>query len=60
MVITVDRERCASSGQCALAAPEVFTQDEEDGRVVLLDENATGPEVRRAITGCPTQAIRST
>ncbi|MEU7898130.1 ferredoxin [Nonomuraea sp. NPDC049152] len=58
-MITVDRERCASSGQCVLAAPEVFTQDEEDGRVILLDETASGPQVRRATTGCPTQAIRS-
>ncbi|MET9344813.1 ferredoxin [Nonomuraea sp. NPDC003804] len=58
-MIRVDRERCASSGQCALSAPEVFAQDEEDGRVVLLDETATGPAIRRAVTGCPTQAIRS-
>ncbi|MFD1940005.1 MULTISPECIES: ferredoxin [Nonomuraea] len=58
-MITVDRERCASSGQCALAAPEVFAQDEEDGRVVLLDATASGDRVRRATTGCPTQAIRS-
>ncbi|MEU6997962.1 ferredoxin [Nonomuraea sp. NPDC046570] len=56
-MIAVDRERCASSGQCVLAAPEVFTQDEEDGRVVLLDATASGPEVRRAVTGCPTRSI---
>lgn len=56
-MIAVDREGCASSGQCVLAAPEVFTQDEEDGRVVLLDETASGPEVRRAVTGCPTRSI---
>ncbi|MGV9309507.1 ferredoxin [Nonomuraea sp. NPDC004354] len=58
MVITVDQGRCASSGQCVLSAPQVFAQDEEDGRVVLLDEQATGQQVRRAATGCPTQAIR--
>ncbi|MFI6292616.1 ferredoxin [Nonomuraea sp. NPDC050790] len=55
-MIVVDRDRCASAGQCALWAPDVFDQDLDDGRVVLLAQ-ADGPEVRRAVSGCPTGAI---
>ncbi len=61
MKVTVDRERCASAGMCALTAPEVFDQDEEDGRVVLLDAappQARHRAVRDAATLCPSQAIR--
>ncbi|WP_179826873.1 ferredoxin [Nocardiopsis aegyptia] len=36
MRITVDRNVCAGAGLCALTAPEVFDQDEEDGLVRLL------------------------
>lgn len=43
-----------------MAAPEVFDQRDEDGVVVLLNDNPP-PElaeaVRRAEAGCPTQAI---
>jgi ferredoxin len=59
--VTVDRERCASAGMCALTAPEVFDQDEDDGRVVLLDPappQARHSVVRDAATLCPSQAIR--
>ncbi|EME53077.1 ferredoxin [Amycolatopsis decaplanina] len=37
MRLEVDRERCVGAGMCVLTAPEVFGQDEEDGRVRLLD-----------------------
>jgi ferredoxin len=33
--ITVDRELCIGAGQCVLAAPELFDQDDE-GTVLLL------------------------
>ncbi|MBB5078038.1 ferredoxin [Nonomuraea endophytica] len=56
MVIVVDRERCAAAGQCAAWAPEVFDQDPDDGRIVLLAQS-DGPQVRRAVSGCPTGAI---
>ncbi|MFD4832937.1 ferredoxin [Streptomyces uncialis] len=32
----VDRQRCVGAGMCALTAPAVFDQDEEEGLVVLL------------------------
>ncbi|MDQ8702693.1 ferredoxin [Streptomyces sp. LHD-70] len=58
--LTVDRERCAGSGMCALTAPEVFDQDDEDGRVLLLTPRP-GPGQRaaaRLAAGlCPAAAI---
>jgi ferredoxin len=58
--VTVDRERCAGAGMCALTAPEVFDQDEDDGRVLLLDAEppvAWHAKVREAVALCPSQAI---
>ncbi|MFY7066135.1 ferredoxin [Nocardiopsis changdeensis] len=36
MRVRADREVCVGAGMCALTAPEVFDQDDGDGRVVLL------------------------
>ena len=60
MKVAVDRHKCISSGQCVLAAPEVFDQRDEDGLVVLLNpsppaELAVG--VKQAATLCPAVAI---
>jgi ferredoxin len=61
MNIAVDRERCVGAGMCALTAPEVFDQDDEDGRVVLLDTGEDRVEpARRAAVLCPSQAIQVT
>ena len=60
MKIKIDQERCASSGQCVLTAPEVFDQREEDGVVTLLQDDPPqewADAVRRAVVLCPTQAI---
>ncbi|MFF7942957.1 ferredoxin [Nocardia gamkensis] len=60
MELRVDRERCISAGMCALTAPEVFDQDTEDGRVVLLNRTpgpAQGSAVREAAQVCPSGAI---
>lgn len=57
--ITVDRDRCIGAGQCVLAAPDVFTQD-DDGLVELLPghESAAGdPHVRDVPMACPVQAV---
>ncbi|MFD5463755.1 ferredoxin [Kitasatospora sp. NPDC127059] len=60
MHLTVDTGVCVGSGQCALAMPEVFDQDDADGTVVLLDAQPA-PElhdaVRDAVRSCPVQAI---
>ena len=60
MRIEADRERCASSGMCVLTAPDVFDQDEDDGRVVLLMPDVTEEQeaaVRKAIQLCPSRAL---
>ncbi|HET6286139.1 MAG TPA: ferredoxin [Amycolatopsis sp.] len=55
MKIEVDRERCVGAGMCVLTAPEVFGQDEEDGRVRLLDPEPAG--IGDAAQSCPAAAI---
>jgi len=60
MKITVDEDKCCGAGTCVLLAPDVFDQRDEDGIVVLLDENP-GEElhaiVREAVSVCPGVAI---
>lgn len=60
MKITVDQDKCATSGQCVMTAPDVFDQREEDGVVVLLQENPPdelADAVRQAEMLCPARAI---
>lgn len=60
MRVSVDRERCCSSGQCVGAAPEVFDQSEDDGAVLLLEAEPPDhlhPAVRLAAGICPGRAI---
>lgn len=59
MKIDIDRDVCIGAGQCALAAPKVFTQD-DDGFSELLPEPGdalAGPLVGEAVRACPVQAI---
>ncbi|MGW8376241.1 ferredoxin [Streptomyces sp. ODS28] len=59
MRITVNTDVCIGAGQCALTAPEVFTQD-DDGFSELLpgrEDGAGDPLVREAARACPVQAI---
>ena len=61
MQVEVDESKCIAAGQCVLSAPEVFDQRDEDGIVVLLDQQP-GTElhevVREAAGLCPAAAIR--
>ena len=60
MKVVIDQDRCVGAGQCVLAAPEVFDQREDDGIVVLLDENPSEElhdQVREAAQICPALAI---
>jgi ferredoxin len=60
MKINIDQDRCIAAGQCAMAAPEVFDQRDEDGVVVLLSPTAppgTEDGVRHAAAVCPAQVI---
>ncbi|MEU1271576.1 ferredoxin [Streptomyces sp. NPDC005799] len=57
--IEIDRDVCIGAGQCALAAPKVFAQD-DDGFSTLLpgrEEGGGDPMVREAARACPVSAI---
>jgi ferredoxin len=60
MKVTVDQDKCVSSGQCVLNAGEVFDQRDDDGVVVLLNDNPADEQednVRSAAAACPALAI---
>ncbi len=60
MRVTADPRVCCGAGQCAVIAPAVFSQDDEDGRVILLDPRppaALLSAVRTAQDRCPSRAI---
>ncbi|MEV6835642.1 ferredoxin [Streptomyces sp. NPDC051133] len=62
MHIDIDKDVCIGAGQCALAAPGVFTQD-DDGYSTLIPGSAGGegdPMVREAARACPVHAITVT
>ncbi|MDQ1050549.1 ferredoxin [Streptomyces sp. V4I2] len=59
MHIDIDKDVCIGAGQCALAAPGVFTQD-DDGYSTLRPgrEDGGGDHmVREAARACPVSAI---
>lgn len=58
--IDIDTAVCIGAGQCALTAPDVFTQD-DDGFSRLLPGREDGngsPLLREAARSCPVAAIR--
>jgi ferredoxin len=60
MKVTVDQEKCVSSGQCVLNAGEVFDQRDDDGVVILLTDNPPPGQTenaRKAAAACPAMAI---
>ncbi|MFJ3220560.1 ferredoxin [Kitasatospora sp. NPDC086801] len=63
MKVSVDRDRCCSSGMCVLNAPEIFDQDERDS-LVILRQTEFEPEqfavLRLAAELCPGGAITVT
>lgn len=60
MRIEADLDACVGSGLCALTAPTVFDQNEDDGRV-LLRVREVDPEdlelVKEAVESCPAAAL---
>lgn len=60
MKIVVDRARCTGLGICESLASDFFEVD-DGGELNLLAESVSeGSEeaVRRAVAGCPTEALR--
>lgn len=61
MNVAIDEAKCCAAGQCALAAPDVFDQSEDDGIVILLDasppEDQHSSAIRTAADLCPAAAI---
>ncbi|MDH6220458.1 ferredoxin [Streptomyces sp. NPDC001002] len=60
MKVELEADKCVASGQCVVAAMDVFDQD-DDGIAILLEETPA-PEllddVREAVAVCPAAAIR--
>lgn len=60
MKVTVDQDKCVSSGQCVLNASDIFDQRDDDGVVVLLNDRPAADQTenaRRAAAACPALAI---
>jgi ferredoxin len=60
MKVIAYEDKCVAAGQCAMIAPEVFDQRDEDGVVVLLLEQPSAgqyDDTRRAAAACPARAI---
>jgi ferredoxin len=58
--VTVDQDKCVSSGQCVLNAGELFDQRDDDGVVVLLNDHplpGQAENARKAAAACPALAI---
>lgn len=61
MRFEIDAEKCVGAGVCALAAPNVFDQNDDDGIIVVLDDAPPVSEqeaVREAAVRCPAAVIR--
>ncbi|KOU03532.1 MULTISPECIES: ferredoxin [Streptomyces] len=59
MRIGIDKDTCIGAGQCALTAPDVFTQD-DDGCGTLRpgrEDGGGSALVREAARACPVGAI---
>jgi ferredoxin len=61
MKVSVEADKCVAAGHCVVAAADVFDQNEDDGVVIILDDEPA-PEhhdaVRQAAQLCPAAAIR--
>ena len=58
MQVQVDRKLCENHGQCVIAAPDVFSMD-DDGVLVFDSSHADeyASDVEDAADVCPAQAI---
>jgi ferredoxin len=57
--ILVDTDVCFGSGECVLAAPEVFEMDPGGTARVRTDASPIDPaSAQRVVDGCPSGALR--
>ncbi|MFS0694428.1 ferredoxin [Streptomyces nitrosporeus] len=60
MHVRADQSICATSGQCTETLPEVFSEQDEDGVVVVHNprpDRSLWQDVRDAARRCPVAAI---
>lgn len=60
MRVIIYPDKCISSGQCVLTAPDLFDQREADGLVILLNEHPSAnrlEDAKQAAMLCPARAI---
>ena len=57
MEISINRETCMGSGNCAYWAPGVFDLDDQGLAIVVDPGGAEEERIRLAAEGCPTQSI---
>lgn len=58
MKITVDMEICLLHGQCVIAAPEIFSFDDDGGLVWVAEpDEGLRDDAEAAADACPEQAI---
>lgn len=60
MKVTATRNTCIGAAQCSQSAPNVFTQDDDEGLVEILDADPPEAEwenVRQAENLCPSASI---
>ncbi|GGP90275.1 ferredoxin [Streptomyces roseolilacinus] len=60
MRISIDPHLCIGAGQCALAAPRVFTQDDDGYGTLLPGHDPDDPMAREGARSCPVHAITVT
>ena len=58
--ISIAEGRCIGAGNCVEVAEDYFDQDDDDARVIVLQEMVPAGDqarIRRAVNVCPVQAI---
>ena len=60
MKVELEADKCVASGQCVLAAMDVFDQDDDGIAILLADTPAPEllDDVKEAVAVCPAAAIR--
>ena len=60
MKVRADTSVCVASGQCAMLAPDTFDQRDDDGIVILREDEPPSRRwdvVRQAVLTCPSGAL---